>query len=92
MNPVKGVVLYLLCLKNTTKNKTEMAAKKDIKYGEAIKEIEEILSKIENEELDVDDLTSKVKRVSELLSICKNKLHNTEEQVEKILKDIEAGE
>ncbi len=69
-----------------------MAAKKDIKYGEAIKEIEEILSKIENEELDVDDLTSKVKRVSELLSICKNKLHNTEEQVEKILKDIEAGE
>jgi len=67
-----------------------MASKKEIKYGEAIKEIEEILNKIENEELDVDDLTSKVKRVSELLSVCKNKLHNTEVEVEKILKDIES--
>jgi exodeoxyribonuclease VII small subunit len=66
-----------------------MTNKKEIKYGEAIKEIEEILNKIENEELDVDDLTSKVQRVSELLSICKKKLHNTEEEVEKILKDIE---
>jgi exodeoxyribonuclease VII small subunit len=69
-----------------------MATKKDIKYGDAIKEIEEILHKIENEELDVDDLTNKVKRVSELLSICKNKLHSTEEEVEKILKSIESDE
>ena len=67
-----------------------MAGKKDIKYGDAIKEIEEILNKIENEELDVDDLTTKVQRVSELLSICKKKLHNTEVEIEKILKEIES--
>ena len=66
-----------------------MSAKKQIKYGEAISEIESILKKIENEELDVDELTAKVKRVSELLSICKEKLHSTEEEVDKILKDIE---
>jgi exodeoxyribonuclease VII small subunit len=64
--------------------------KQQIKYGEAIEEIEKILKQIENEELDVDDLTSKVKRVSELLSICKTKLRTTEEEVEKIIKDIEA--
>jgi exodeoxyribonuclease VII small subunit len=69
-----------------------MSAKKDMKYGDAIQEIEEILHKIENEELDVDDLTGKVKRVSELLAICKRKLHHTEEEVEKILKDIETDE
>lgn len=67
-----------------------MGKTQDIKYGKAIEEIEEILSKIENEELDVDDLTDKVKRVSELLNICKTKLHNTEQEVEKILKEIES--
>jgi exodeoxyribonuclease VII small subunit len=66
-----------------------MSDKKQIKYGDAIEEIESILNKIENEELDVDDLTAKVKRVSELLHICKEKLHSTEEEVEKILKDID---
>jgi len=66
-----------------------MAEKKQIKYGDAVVEIESILDKIENEELDVDELTAKVKRVSELLSICKERLHSTEEEVEKILKDIE---
>jgi len=64
--------------------------KKQIKYGEAIQEIEQILSQIEQEELDVDDLTSKVQRVSELLTICRNKLRTTEQEVEKIMKDIES--
>jgi len=64
--------------------------KKQIKYGEAIQEIEQILSQIEQEELDVDDLTSKVQRVSELLTICRNKLRTTEQEVEKIMRDIES--
>ena len=42
-----------------------MAAKK-VSYSEAMAEIEEILEKIENEELDVDELAEKVKRVSVL--------------------------
>lgn len=64
-------------------------AKKDISYNEAVSEIEEILEQIENEELDVDILTEKVKRVSVLLKLCKNKLHKTEEEVQKILDDID---
>lgn len=63
--------------------------KKAIGYGEAIKEIETILRQIEQDDLDVDDLSEKVKRVSQLIKICKEKLHHTEEEVEKILKDIE---
>jgi len=59
--------------------------KKTISYTEAIHEIEGILQKIENEELDVDELANKVKRVSNLLKICKDKLHSTEEEVERIL-------
>lgn len=67
-----------------------MAEKKKIKYSEAIQEIEEILAKIENEELDVDELTHKVERVSELINVCKDKLHKTEEEVENILNDLES--
>ncbi len=65
-----------------------MATKK-ITYNEAISEIEEILEKIENEELDVDELAEKVKRVSVLLKICKEKLMKTNEQVEEILREME---
>ena len=65
-----------------------MAVKK-ITYKEAISEIEEILEKIENEELDVDELAEKVNRVSALLKICKDKLYKTNEQVEQILKEME---
>ncbi|QIA09259.1 exodeoxyribonuclease VII small subunit [Draconibacterium halophilum] len=65
-----------------------MAAKK-ISYSEAMAEIEEILEKIENEELDVDELAEKVKRVSVLLKTCKDKLTKTNEQVEQILKEME---
>ncbi|MBA7518364.1 hypothetical protein ES705_10434 [subsurface metagenome] len=62
---------------------------KTISYKEAVAEIEDILVKIENEELDVDDLTEKVKRVSSLIKLCKEKLHNTEQEVENILKEME---
>ena len=64
-------------------------AKKKITYREAVEEIEEILASIESEELDVDELSDKVKRVSVLIKICKDKLHNTESEVEKILNEME---
>ncbi|HKJ79942.1 MAG TPA: exodeoxyribonuclease VII small subunit [Prolixibacteraceae bacterium] len=65
-----------------------MATKK-ISYNEAVSEIEDILEKIENEELDVDELAEKVKRVSVLLKLCKDKLTKTNDQVEQILKEME---
>lgn len=58
-------------------------------YREAITEIEEILAQIENNELDVDQLSEKVKRVSFLITACKDKLKNTEEEIANILKDMD---
>jgi len=65
-----------------------MATKK-LSYKEAITEIEDILEKIENDELDVDELSEKVKQVSSLIKICKDKLQKTEAEVEKILEEME---
>ena len=66
-----------------------MTIKKALTYKEAINEIEEILHHIENDEPDVDQLSEKVKRLSSLVTYCREKLHNTEEEIEKILKEIE---
>ena len=63
--------------------------KKKGTYKEAISEIEEILAQIENNELDVDELSEKVKRVSLLINFCKSKLKNTEEEIEKILREMD---
>jgi exodeoxyribonuclease VII small subunit len=62
---------------------------KVVTYRMAIEEIEAILKKIEKQDLDVDDLGAKLKRVNELVSICKKKLHSAEKEVEKILGEME---
>ena len=64
-------------------------SKKNVSYKEAIIEIEEIIRQLENNELDVDELSEKVKRVSLLVTLCKDKLHNTEEEIDKILKEMD---
>jgi len=60
-------------------------AKEKISYESSIKEIEEILEQIETGTLGVDELAGKVTRVSELLKACRQKLHTTEAQINKIL-------
>lgn len=66
-----------------------MAQKKQ-SYRESIEEVETILASIENDELDVDELSEKVKRVTVLLKSCKEKLYKTNEEVEKVLKEMES--
>lgn len=65
-----------------------MSEELKMSYKEAMNEIEEIVAKLENNQLEVDELSGKVKRVSELIAFCKSKLHETEEEVEKILDSI----
>lgn len=60
-----------------------------LNYKDAMAEIEEIVARLEENKLDVDELSEKVKRVSQLISFCKAKLHDTEEEVDNILKSIE---
>jgi len=60
-------------------------------YTEAYEELQRIVSEIENGEISVDELSEKVKRATELIRICKLKLTTTEEDVNKILKDLESS-
>lgn len=65
-------------------------AKKEKTYNEAIAELKAILANFEKEDLDVDDLSAEVKKASELLSLCKDKLFKADEELKKVLKELEA--
>ena len=62
------------------------------KYSEAFDELQRIVSEIESGEISVDELSDKVKRATYLIRICKLKLSSTEEDVSKILKDLETSD
>ncbi len=58
-------------------------------YQAAFEELEAIVNEIEGGEIGVDELSEKVKRAAKLIKICKNKLTSTEENVNKILKELQ---
>ena len=64
----------------------------EVNYTKAFAELQDIVHEIENGEISVDVLSKKVKRVAELIKICKSKLNATEEDVSKILKELASSD
>lgn len=62
-----------------------------ITYTAAFEELQTIVGEIEEGEITVDELSEKVKRAAELIKICKEKLSSTEEDVNKILKEMDGN-
>ena len=52
-----------------------------MKYEEAIEQLETIVSQIENNELDVDQLADRLKEAQKLIKLCKDKLYKTDEKI-----------
>jgi len=63
--------------------------KKEQGYAKAMEELEAIIEEIESESIDVDVLTEKVKRASQLIGLCRGKLRDTEGEVRKVLEGLE---
>jgi exodeoxyribonuclease VII small subunit len=57
-------------------------------YKESMRRLKEIIDHIENEEPDVDELTSLVKEATKLITFCKNKLRDTEDDMKGLLDEI----
>ncbi len=55
-------------------------------YEKSILEIESIIEEIENDSLNVDELSDKVKHVAQLIKSCKKKLADTKSEVDQLLK------
>jgi len=58
-------------------------------YGEAAARLEEILAKIEEGQVDIDELSGLVQEAAELVTLCRSKIHAAEVQVQTITEQLE---
>ena len=58
---------------------------KDIKYEEAVRQLEKIVDKMESGELDMESMAAQLKKAQELVKLCKDKLKRTDADIQKLL-------
>lgn len=61
-------------------------------YADAVGELEEILTALEDDNIDVDALASKVERASHLITLCRDRISAAKVQVEQVVADLETPE
>lgn len=61
-----------------------------IDYAEAIEELEKILKELESDKVNVDRLAEQVKRASELIGVCREKINTAKLEVEKVVAELGA--
>jgi len=59
-------------------------------YSEAMAELEVILAELESDDLDVDVLAARVQRAAELLALSRDRIARAQEDVDRIVTDLEA--
>jgi exodeoxyribonuclease VII small subunit len=62
---------------------------KELSYGEAAARLEEILRKIEEGRVDIDELSGLVAEAASLVTLCRGKIHAAEVQVKTITEQLE---
>ena len=63
-----------------------MAAKKET-YSQAMERLEKIVRQIDNNELDIDTLSEKIKEANEIIDFCTEKLTKADKKKEKLLQE-----
>ena len=72
------------------KKEAQKKARKDApNYGELSRELDKILSGIEEGGVDIDDLSARVERATELIKQCREKLSATQIRVQKVVSELE---
>lgn len=67
-----------------------MSAKEEkLTYAEAMKELEEIVRKLQSPDCEIDQLCQLTERSIKLLAFCKDKLTKTDEKLVKLLEQID---
>lgn len=56
-------------------------------YQKAFDELQEIVTKLQNDEIGLDDLSKSVKRAGTLIKACKEKLRNVELEIEEMFEE-----
>ena len=67
------------------------AREKEPRFGEAVTELEEILHRIESEEIDIDELAAELKKAAQLLELCRGKIRKAEVEVTQIVQTLDGA-
>lgn len=68
----------------------EPMAIQKINYSEAVSELEKILQELENNaDIDMEQISIKVKRAAQLLDVCKKQLYQIDTELEKMLEELD---
>lgn len=57
----------------------------ELKYEAALKQLQEIVEKLESGQMDIDALGKEIKNAQTLIKMCKDKLTKTEEKINAII-------
>lgn len=64
---------------------------KDTKFGKLLERLEQIVEKLENEDLDLDEATKLIEEGLKIHKICKIKLSKNQDLIKKVLKEGEVN-
>jgi exodeoxyribonuclease VII small subunit len=64
----------------------------EVRWADAIAELEMILTRLDDDALDVDVLAAQVARAAELIGLCRDRIARTKLEVERIVGDLDPEE
>lgn len=64
-------------------------AKEKLTYETAMARLEELVRQVENNEQGIDQLAAQLKEAQQLIAFCKERLYATDEEIQKILQNVE---
>ena len=57
----------------------------EMKYEEAVSRLEEIVKKMENDELDIDQMAQQLKEAQQLIRLCKDRLAKVDADIKAVM-------
>jgi exodeoxyribonuclease VII small subunit len=69
---------------------TKKTDKNEIGYAEALEELESILERLEDDDVDVDVLAEHVQRASELIELCRDRIGKAKLRIEEVVSAVDA--
>lgn len=61
----------------------------EMKYEEAVHQLEEIVQKMENGDYSIDEIAVQLQTAQRIIKLCKDKLTKTEQEIQKIQAECE---
>ncbi len=63
-----------------------------LSYAKALEELQQLVAQLQEEQTDIDELETRIKRAQELVAFCRQRLRNTEDRIDALFDEDKAVE